>query len=127
MTDWGVLYQKDPLLFDPGETPEAKLEGPERDAFISDLEAGRRFYGGAAYEASRSEEEKAGFRSALHETMDLWCAAPCARWKARAPCRQTASRRWQVRAPGYDRVHAHGAARGDKAQARLRLLGLDHV
>ena len=36
----------------------------------------RRFYGGAEYENSRSEEEKAAFRSALHETMDLWCAAP---------------------------------------------------
>eukprot|EP00966_Prymnesium_polylepis_P041101 953838-Prymnesium_polylepis.1 len=69
--DWGSIHQKDPALFDPSETPEAKPEGPEREAFVADLKAGRRFYGGAAYEASRSEEEKAAFRYALHETMDL--------------------------------------------------------
>mmetsp|Transcript_30602 Transcript_30602/g.98301 ORF Transcript_30602/g.98301 Transcript_30602/m.98301 type:complete len:534 (+) Transcript_30602:116-1717(+) len=72
--DWASIDQKDPRLFDPSETPEAKPEGPERNAFIDDLKAGRSFYGGAAYEASRSEEEKAAFRYALHETMDLWYA-----------------------------------------------------
>ena len=98
--DWASLFQKDPALFDPSETPEAKPES-ERAAFIEELKAGsrlalalhllpctcpaplaaawccaRRFYGGARYENSRSEEEKAAFRCALHETMDLWCAAP---------------------------------------------------
>ncbi|EOD31471.1 hypothetical protein EMIHUDRAFT_231866 [Emiliania huxleyi CCMP1516] len=72
--DWGCLHQRDPALFDPTETPEAKPEGPEREAFVVDLQAKRRFYGGAAYEASRSEEENAAFRYALHNTMDLWYA-----------------------------------------------------
>ena len=55
-----------------GETPEAKLEGPARQEFIADLQAKRRFFGGAAYEQSRTAEQQASFRRALHGTMDLW-------------------------------------------------------
>ncbi len=72
--DWASLYQKDPRLFEASETPDAKPAGAEREAFAAALKAGRSFYGGAAYEASRSEDEKAAFRCALHETMDLWYA-----------------------------------------------------
>ena len=103
--DWAAIHQKDPALFDPSETPEAKPEGPERDAFVADLQAGRSFYGGAAYENSRSEEEKAAFRYALHETMDLWYA--------------------HQGTTVY--IHAHAAAGGHAAQGDLRGLGLDHV
>ena len=35
--DWASLYQKDPGLFDASETPDAKPEGAERDAFLADL------------------------------------------------------------------------------------------
>ena len=72
--DWASLYQKDPKLFDPSETPEAKPEGAERDAFLVDLKEKRRFYGGETYEKSRTPEQIEGFRYALHETMDLWYA-----------------------------------------------------
>ena len=71
--DWGSLYQKDPALFDSSETPEAKPEA-ERAAFEADLKAKRKFYGGEAYEKSRSPEEKAGFLRSLEETMDVWYA-----------------------------------------------------
>ena len=82
--DWGSIYQKDPRLFDPKETPEAQPEA-ERAAFIADLKAGRRAYGGAAYDASRSEAEYAAFKRGLHDTMDVWCAAqPCIRTPTRA-------------------------------------------
>ena len=82
--DWGSIYQKDPRLFDPKETPEAQPEA-ERAAFIADLKAGRRAYGGAAYDASRSEAEYAAFKRGLHDTMDVWCAAqPCIRTPMRA-------------------------------------------
>ena len=53
--DWGSLFQKDPALFDASETPEAKPEA-ERAAFEDDLKAKRKFYGGEAYEKSRSPE-----------------------------------------------------------------------
>lgn len=69
--DWASLYQKDPALFDPKETPEAKLPA-ERAAFIAELHARTKHYGGADYEASRTEEELAAFRRALHQTMSLW-------------------------------------------------------
>ena len=36
-----------------------------------------RFFGGAAYENSRSPEEKEAFSYALKNTMDLWCAHAC--------------------------------------------------
>ena len=39
--DWCCIYQKDPALFNTCETPEAKPEGAERDAFIEDLNQGR--------------------------------------------------------------------------------------
>jgi len=39
--DWASLFQKDPALFDPSETPEAKPES-ERAAFIEELKAGSR-------------------------------------------------------------------------------------
>ena len=82
--DWGSIYQKDPRLFDPKETPEAQPEA-ERAAFVADLKAGRRAYGGAAYDASRSEAEYAAFKRGLHDTMDVWCAAqPCVSTPTRA-------------------------------------------
>ena len=72
--DWASLFQKDPALFDAAETPEVKAEGAERAAFVAELKAGRAFYGGAAYEESRTAEQKAAFRRALHDTMDVWYA-----------------------------------------------------
>ena len=72
--DWAALYQKDPALFDSTKTPEAKPEGPERDAFLEDLKEKRAFYGGEAYEQSRTPEQKEAFGRALHNTMDLWYA-----------------------------------------------------
>ncbi len=80
--DWCSIYQKDPALFDAAETPEAKPEA-ERAAFEADLAAKLKFYGGAAYEASRTPEQKAAFGRALDGTMDVWCAP---RRRARA-CR----------------------------------------
>ena len=71
--DWGSIHQKDPTLFNQQETPEAKPEA-EREAFIEELTAKKKFYGGAEYEASRTSEEKKSFSFALHETMDLWYA-----------------------------------------------------
>ena len=44
-TDWASIHQKDPRLFDLSETPEAKPEGEERDAFVAALKEGRSFYG----------------------------------------------------------------------------------
>eukprot|EP00966_Prymnesium_polylepis_P036042 836009-Prymnesium_polylepis.1 len=72
--DWLSMHQKDPALFDASETPEAKPEGPERAAFIEDLKAKRKFFGGEQYELSRPVEEKESFNVALKETMDLWYA-----------------------------------------------------
>ena len=73
--DWASLYQKDPKQFDPKETPESKPED-ERAAFIEDLKARRKFYGGERYEASRTDGggSKEAFGRALHHTMDLWYA-----------------------------------------------------
>ena len=71
--DWLSIYQKDPKLFDATQVPEAMPEA-ERPAFIEGLKTKRTFYGGEAYENSRSEDENKGFRYALHETMDLWYA-----------------------------------------------------
>ena len=70
--DWASIPQKIMRLFDPNETPEAKPE--ERAAFLEDLKAGRKFYGGQAYKESRTDEEKAAMKRALHQTMDLWYA-----------------------------------------------------
>ena len=50
------------------------MPAAERPAFEADLKARRRFFGGEAYEASRTPEEKVSFTYALHETMDLWYA-----------------------------------------------------
>ena len=72
--DWAALYQKDPEYFQETETPEAKPEGPEREAFLEDLKERRAFYGGKAYEESRTLKEKEAFGHALHNTMDLWYA-----------------------------------------------------
>ena len=71
--DWGSIHQKDPALFDAMQTPEAKSE-EELPAFLDDLEHGRAYYGGQAYENSRTEEEYAAFKRALHGTMDVWYA-----------------------------------------------------
>ena len=72
--DWASLSQKDPKLFDKSQTPDAKPTEAARAAFVADLKAGRAFFGGEAYEKSRSAAELQGFRYALHETMDLWYA-----------------------------------------------------
>ena len=64
------IFQKDPLLFDAKETPAAYPEGPEREAFLKDLKDKKKFYGGDAYEQSRTPEEKEAFTYALHETME---------------------------------------------------------
>ena len=69
--DWCSIYQKDPKLFDEQETPQSKSDD-ERDAFIEDLRAKRKFYGGERYENSRTPEQKAAFGRALSETMDVW-------------------------------------------------------
>ena len=69
--DWGSLFQKDPALFDASETPEAKPEA-ERAAFEDDLKAKRKFYGGEAYEKSRSPEVRCLHTCAL----DLECTLP---------------------------------------------------
>ena len=71
--DWGSIYQKDPALFDARETPEAKPEA-ERAAFEQALKDKTAFYGGEAYEQSRSAEQKAAFGRALSQTMDVWYA-----------------------------------------------------
>ena len=71
--DWPSLYQKDTALFDPAETPEAKPEA-ERAAFIEALKNKTAFYGGEAYEKSRTPAEIEAFRKALHHSMDLWYA-----------------------------------------------------
>ena len=71
--DWGSIYQKDPALFDARETPEAKPEA-ERAAFEQALKDKTAFYGGEAYEQSRSAEQKAAFGRALTQTMDVWYA-----------------------------------------------------
>ena len=52
-----LSFQRDPTLFEASETPEAKEEGEERDAFIAALKAKTAFYGGEAYDKSRSEAE----------------------------------------------------------------------
>merc|ERR1712096_446815 len=72
--DWASLYQKDPTLFDKNETPDAKPEGPQREAFAAGLKKKETFYGGEAYDKSRTEAENTGFAFALNGTMDLWYA-----------------------------------------------------
>ena len=66
--DWASIYQKNPALFDPKETPEAKSEAQ------STMEAHVSFYGGEQYAKSRSDDEQAAFGRALKWTMDLWYA-----------------------------------------------------
>ena len=46
----------------------------ERPAFLAALTEKRAFYGGAQYEESRTAEQKAAFRRALEDTMDVWYA-----------------------------------------------------
>ena len=64
------IFQKDPRLFDANETPDAHPEGPARDAFVQELKDKTKFYGGEAYEQSRTPAEKEAFTYALHETME---------------------------------------------------------
>eukprot|EP00966_Prymnesium_polylepis_P068148 1584203-Prymnesium_polylepis.1 len=60
--DWASIPQKDPSLYDPNETPEAKPEGSkERKAFTRDLSVKTKFFGGAEYVQSRPPQEKAAF------------------------------------------------------------------
>jgi len=51
--DWASAPQKDPELFDPMQTPD-KIPEAERAAFLDDLKAKRTFFGGEAYEKSRT-------------------------------------------------------------------------
>ena len=69
--DWGSLFQKDPDLFDPKETPDAK-SGAERDRFNLELQEGTKHYGGEPYYESRSMEDCKRMHRALDDTMDLW-------------------------------------------------------
>ena len=71
--DFCSLFQRDPTLFEASETPEAKEEGEERDAFIAALKAKTAFYGGEAYDKSRSEAEGRPFKAAL-DNMEVWYA-----------------------------------------------------
>ena len=71
--DFCSLFQRDPTLFEASETPEAKEEGAERDAFIAALKAKTAFYGGEAYDKSRSEAEGRPFKAAL-DNMEVWYA-----------------------------------------------------
>lgn len=66
--DWASVWQKNPAVFDATQTPEA-LPEVERLAFKADLKAKRRFFGGYAYEMSRTPEQIASFRIALETTM----------------------------------------------------------
>jgi len=67
--DFTCMWQKDSKLFDATQTPGAQ-PASERASFLEDMQAGRRFLGGEAYEASRTAEEKASFGRAL-QSMDL--------------------------------------------------------
>ena len=67
--DFSSIYQKEPSLFDARETPDGQ-PAEQREAFEEDLAAGRRPFGGQAYEDSRSPEHKASFGRAL-KSMDL--------------------------------------------------------
>ena len=71
--DFCSLFQRDPTLFEASETPEAKEEGKKRDAFIAALKAKTAFYGGEAYDKSRSEAEGRPFKAAL-DNMEVWYA-----------------------------------------------------
>jgi len=71
--DWASLSQKDSALWAPCCGGPTFVEPAERDQ-AQVLAADR-------YEASRTEEEKAGFHFALHETMDLWYSS----MRTRAP------------------------------------------
>jgi hypothetical protein len=69
MWDFASVYQKNPALFDPAETPAAKPAN-ERAAFIRDMhrEVGdpmRKYLGGQAYEESRTPDETKSFRRGL--------------------------------------------------------------
>ena len=56
--DWCSIFQKDPSLFDAAEV--------YTDTYSPGI------FGGAAYENSRTPEQKAAFKFALDDTMDLW-------------------------------------------------------
>eukprot|EP00966_Prymnesium_polylepis_P250052 5780811-Prymnesium_polylepis.1 len=72
-SQWASLSQKDSALWAPCCGGPTFVEPAERDQ-AQVLAADR-------YEASRTEEEKAGFHFALHETMDLWYSS----MRTRAP------------------------------------------
>ena len=59
----------------PTHSPAFPLSLPPPSLTSLAMLSAHRFYGGTAYESSRSAEEKEAFRYALHETMDLWCGA----------------------------------------------------
>ena len=64
--DWASIYQMDPTLWRPFITgPEAKEEAEQTEEEREQTNA---------YWDSRTAEEQAAFRFALHNTMDLWYA-----------------------------------------------------
>ena len=72
--DWTSLCQKDPVLFDDMETPNAQPTEEARNAFLEDLRVGRKYFGGKAYQKSRSGPAQACFNSALCR-MEVWYAS----------------------------------------------------
>lgn len=75
MGSFSSIYQKDPALFDEAETPDAKPEA-EQAAFIEDLARKRKFFGGEAYENSRTPAEKESFGRAVEARPTHRRAAP---------------------------------------------------
>ena len=63
--DFASLPQKDPACFDSTETLEAKADEAERSAFLADLKAKRKVYGGKAWEESRTPEARSIFDKGL--------------------------------------------------------------
>ena len=64
--DWASIYQMDPTLWRPFITgPDAKKEAEQTEEEREQTNA---------YWNSRTAEEQAAFRYALHNTMDLWYA-----------------------------------------------------
>ena len=68
--DFSSIWQKDALLFDERETPDAQPTQAEKQAFTEGLAAGTKFFGGKEYENSRSAAMVESFRRALG-SMDL--------------------------------------------------------
>ena len=80
-----LSFQRDPTLFEASETPEAKEEGAERDAFIAALKAKTAFYGGEAYDKSRARR-----RVALQSRPRQYGGVVRARWDDGRPANRDA-------------------------------------